>query len=108
MKIVRYQNGVNHHLYHLVQNQSKDYLVGGVVAKLADKDLPNKENTKSKDKRRRANSGERRRKREAGVSTVDLSHVVSHAKNRPSTERVFCSNELAVYSSSTVCNACAG
>ena len=32
----------------------------------------------------------------------------SHAKNRPSTERVFCSNELEVYSASTFCNACAG
>jgi hypothetical protein len=28
--------------------------------------------------------------------------------NRPSTERVFCSNELAVYSSSTVLNAAPG
>jgi hypothetical protein len=32
----------------------------------------------------------------------------SHAKNRPSTERVFCSNELAVDSASTVFNAYAG
>ena len=32
----------------------------------------------------------------------------SHAKNRPSLERVFCSNELAVYIASTVFNACAG
>jgi hypothetical protein len=31
-----------------------------------------------------------------------------HAKNRPSTERVFCSNELAVYSACTLFNACAG
>jgi hypothetical protein len=32
----------------------------------------------------------------------------SHAKNRASMERVFCSNELVVYSASTVFNACAG
>ena len=34
------------------------------VAKLADKDVLNKENTKSKDKRRLANNGKRRRKRD--------------------------------------------
>jgi hypothetical protein len=33
---------------------------------------------------------------------------LSHAENRPSTERVFCSNELAVCGSSAVFNACAG
>ena len=35
-------------------------------------------------------------------------HEWAHVEKRPSTERVYWSNELAVYSSSTVCNACAG
>jgi hypothetical protein len=37
-----------------------------------------------------------------------LGSCLSRAKNRPSTERVFCSNELAVCGSSTAFNACAG
>jgi hypothetical protein len=32
---------------------------------------------------------------------------LAHAKNRPSTERLFCSNELAVCGSMTVFHACA-
>ena len=34
--------------------------------------------------------------------------ALAHTKHRPSTERVFCSNELAVCSSSTVFDAVAG
>jgi hypothetical protein len=36
------------------------------------------------------------------------SRLLLHEKNRPSTERVFCSHELAVCSAPTVFNACAG